>query len=339
MGLGCGWYVVCLAPSSLVATTDAMVERRAYAATVAPLLILASFILHGCGEEGTVGWRTVDKRRLVWVFVFTALHVCVCRARNQHFADTERVWASILELYPSSPRPKHNLATVLVRKTPKTCGNLVRAHALLSSLVLEHDTHDTYALNNLGALYNDDSPPARESGLYRPGAAEEVLRRVVALTPHSAPPAYNLGLLYHQHAMRSRAQSQASDTGTITPRETTHREDTEKAQQETGQKRVEASTSCEEHAVPVPSVPQPPLSAPVSEEERQHLALAHDMYKQALELDDKHVLAANNLGLVLFRLSRFLEARDCYLRALLIAPQDSLVRGNLDLLLRAMPSS
>lgn len=133
VGLGCGWSMVWLAPSSLVPTTDPFVERRAYGATVGPLLILASLILQHQvgGGEGAVQ-RSVLVLRAVFVVAFLALHVWVCRAQNEHFSDTQRVWASIVERYPSSPRPKHNLATILLRKAPKTAANLERAHILLS---------------------------------------------------------------------------------------------------------------------------------------------------------------------------------------------------------------
>ncbi len=66
--------------------------------------------------------------------------------------------------------------------------------------------------------------------------------------------------------------------------------------------------------------------------ENVYLEQAESMYRLTLQRDAHHVLARNNLGLLLFRRRHYAEAEAEYLRALEIDPQHATVLSNLSLL-------
>jgi tetratricopeptide (TPR) repeat protein len=258
------------------------------------------------GGGGKAAVQQVGVRICVVVVVFQTL---VCRQRNSLFAREEDVWGEVLALYPRSVRGRHNLGTLLIRRQPPPdAGDLRRAQELFVGL-LSDDATDVYALNNLGALHNDASPAVVAAGLYAPERAHDLLVQARHLQPASPAAHYNLGLLHHQQAFRTRREREGSAVA------------------------VQRGGEAEARA------PRAELTGAITAEEKRHLTQAEQMYRVTLGLDPRHVLARNNLGLVFFRLSRYDEAEREYLAALEQNPQHSDVKANLALLRKAQSAA
>jgi len=284
-------------------------------ACVGPLLISSSMLLRCGGLWGGVGgvaegvWAGrgswVRHGAWLWMVVWVCAQVVVCRQRNSLFAHELHVWEEVLLQYPHSLRAQHNLGTLLLQRPPRTAQRLARGEAMLAAVLRERPA-DEFVLNNLGALYSDGAAAVREAGLYRPETAQLLLRRALALQPASPSAHYNLALVYHQLAFESRrgeeSQREAPKTAVV------------------GAGGGGGGTSGEG----------------VSEGELAYLNKAEALYRGALTYDARHVLAHNNLALLMFRQRRYADAQRQYERALQLDPQHPTVAANLALLLRTL---
>ena len=188
--LAAGWFSLCLLPTSILPTVDLMVERRAYLASVGALLALSACLSLLPAERPGIAVASAA--------AVVAVQVGVCRQRALIFAREETVWEDVLAQYPWSIRARHNLATLLLNaaggagrgrgtSSGATTGSdgrvlagvgwegrvavadverLRRGEAILASVLHDHP-EDEYALNNLGALYNDEREAVVAAGLYQ----------------------------------------------------------------------------------------------------------------------------------------------------------------------------
>ena len=194
--LAAGWFSLCLLPTSLLPTVDLIVERRAYLASVGALLAFSACLSLLPAERPGIAVASAA--------AVVAVQVGVCRQRALIFAREETVWEDVLAQYPWSIRARHNLATLLLNDALNAAGGagrgrstssgastssdgrvlagvgwkgrvavadverLRRGEAILASVLHDHP-EDEYALNNLGALYNDEREAVVAAGLYQVG--------------------------------------------------------------------------------------------------------------------------------------------------------------------------
>lgn len=212
--LGFVWFLICHAPTSLLLTTDILVERRSY---------LASFgLFFGVLAEAESFLRTRRPQllraaagiaTLIWI-----AYAAIAWHRQTLYLTNVTAWEDVLKVYPTSIRARNNLAIAYAKNK-----DLHSAEALYLSL-LRDNPHDAFAMVNLGNLFDGaETPqldPDRSLALYAEARrlkpdyvdahynyarnqhlrgnlreAEEAYRAALTVAPRHVPSLNNLGVI------------------------------------------------------------------------------------------------------------------------------------------------
>ena len=178
--IAAGWliFVLALIPtSSIFATTDLFVERRAYLAVSG--LILIFFTLAVWVEDKKPHWG----KALVGLALIFATHQTW--QRTEIFSKKENVWREVLKVYPGDTRARMNLSTAYLEK-----GQWQDAKEILDQL-LQEEPRNFQAWSNLGTIYHSDRSP-----FHSPDLALRSYRNALEIEPDHVNSLSNAGFLF-----------------------------------------------------------------------------------------------------------------------------------------------
>ncbi len=108
--LGLGWFLVALAPTSLIPLQDFIAERRLYLAMAGPAL-LAGWMLARLGADAR--WSRAASVATLALLTWLAIGTV---ARNRVWASPLALWTDTVRKSPEKARPHGNLATALAQR-------------------------------------------------------------------------------------------------------------------------------------------------------------------------------------------------------------------------------
>ncbi len=108
--LGAGWFLLALAPTSLIPLQDFIAERRLYLAMAGPTL-LAGWALARLGTDAR--WSRAASVATLALLTWLAIGTV---ARNRAWATPLALWTDTVRKSPDKARPHGNLATALAQR-------------------------------------------------------------------------------------------------------------------------------------------------------------------------------------------------------------------------------